>query len=180
MRISRIAILLSSVLFANTTGYHLAGKYAIGGPPGWDYINIDSTARRLYVTHVTQIEVLDADTGQKAGVITGLSGVHGIALVPDLNKGFVSNGTADTVSVIDLKSLKHTAEIKVGKKPDAIVYDPGTRYAIVSNGEGGSISVINTADNKSLGTIEIGEGPSTSPATSRAPFGSTWKTKTRL
>ena len=159
MRITGTVFLLSATLLADTTGYHLAGKYTIGGPAGWDYINIDSSARRLYVTHLTQIEVLDADSGQKSCQIGGLSGVHGIALVPEMGKGFASNGTTDTVSVIDLKTCQHTAEIKAGKKPDAIVYDPGSKQIIVSNGESDNLTIIDAAANKQVGTIDIGGAP---------------------
>ena len=159
MRHSHLILLFSLVLLADPTGYYLAGKYTIGGPAAWDYINIDPAARRLYVTHLTQIEVLDADTGHKMGAIMGLSGVHGIALVPELGKGFASNGETDTVSVIDLKTLQHVAEIKAGKKPDAIVYDPGTKQVIVSNGESENITVIDAASAKVTGTITIGSGP---------------------
>jgi YVTN family beta-propeller protein len=107
-------------------GYHLGNKYTIGGDAGWDYLAIDPDARRVYVTHYTKIEVIDADTGKVVGQITDTPGVHGIALVKSIGKGFTSNGKADTVSVIDLKTNAHLAEIKVGKKPDAITYDPGT------------------------------------------------------
>ena len=105
----------------NAPGYHLAAKYAVGGDPGWDYISLDSGARRLYVSHVSGLEVLDADSGKLVGHIAGTPGVHGIALAPELGKGFVGNGKIDTVSVIDLKTLAHIGELKAGKKPDAIV-----------------------------------------------------------
>src|SRR6267143_137092 len=117
---------------ASKTGYHVTNKYTIGGDAGWDYIVVDSDNRRLYVTHYQKIEVLNADTGKSIGQITQTPGVHGIALVKSQGKGYTSNGKADTVSVIDLNTLKHVAEIKAGKKPDAIVYDSGTDRIIVS------------------------------------------------
>ena len=102
-------------------GYHLGSKYTVGGDAGWDYVAIDPETRRVYVTHYMRIEVLDADTGKVVGQITDTPGVHGIALVKSIGKGFTSNGKADTVSVIDLKTNAHVAEIKAGKKPKNMV-----------------------------------------------------------
>jgi len=96
------------------SGYHLANKFTLGGDPGWDYVAIDPDARRVYVTHYMRIEVLDADTGKSVGQIIDTPGVHGIALVK--GKGFTSNGKADTVSVIDLKTNKALGE-KEGAAP---------------------------------------------------------------
>jgi YVTN family beta-propeller protein len=140
-------------------GYHVTNKYTIGGDAGWDYILVDSEARRLYVTHYMKIEVLDADTGKALGQITDTTGVHGIALVKSINKGFTSNGKADTVSVIDLQTFKHLAEIKVGKKPDAITYDSGTDRVFVSNGDSDDLTVIDATAGKVVGTIPLGGAP---------------------
>jgi YVTN family beta-propeller protein len=149
----------SSTSTTAKTGYHIANKYTIGGDPGWDYIVLDTDARRLYVTHYQRIEVLDADTGKQLGQITDTPGVHGIALVKTTGKGFVSNGKADTVSVIDLATLKHVAEIKAGKKPDAITYDPGTDRVFVSNGDSDDVTVIDATAAKVVGTIPVGGAP---------------------
>jgi len=139
------------------SGYHLANKFTLGGDPGWDYVAIDPDARRVYVTHYMRIEVLDADTGKSVGQITDTPGVHGIALVKD--KGFTSNGKADTVSVIDLKTNKHVAEIKAGKKPDAITYDAGTDRVFVSNGDSDDVTVIDPTAARVVGTIPVGGAP---------------------
>jgi YVTN family beta-propeller protein len=139
------------------SGYHLANKFTIGGDPGWDYVAIDPDARRVYVTHYMKIEVLDADTGKSVGQITDTPGVHGIALVK--GKGFTSNGKADTVSVIDLKTNAHVAEIKAGKKPDAITYDAGTDRVFVSNGDSDDVTVIDATAAKVVGTIPVGGAP---------------------
>lgn len=144
---------------AAPAGYHITNKYTIGGDAGWDYIAIDPDARRLYVTHFQKIEVLDADTGKPVGQITDTPGVHGIALVKKIGKGFTSNGKADTVSVIDLSTYKHLAEIKAGKKPDAITYDPGTDRVLVSNGESDDVTVIDATAGKVVGTIKVGGAP---------------------
>lgn len=144
---------------ATSTGYRVTNKYTIGGDPGWDYIVIDPDARRLYVTHFQKIEVLDADTGKSLGQITDTPGVHGIALVKSIGKGFTSNGKADTVSVIDLNTFKHVAEIKAGKKPDAITYDPGTDRVFVSNGDSDDVTVIDPTAGKVVATIPVGGAP---------------------
>jgi YVTN family beta-propeller protein len=144
------------------TGYHLANKYTIGGDPGWDYIAIDPEARRLYVTHYMKIEVLDADSGKSLGQIANTPGVHGIALVKGI--GFTSNGKADTVSIIDLKTNAHLGEIRAGKKPDAITYDPGTDRVFVSNGDSDDVTVIDATAAKVVGTIPVGGAPEYSAA----------------
>jgi YVTN family beta-propeller protein len=158
-----VAVLLQAMLSAaeapSATGYHVAGRYMVGGVAGWDYISLDAEARRLYVSHVTGLEVLDADSGRIVGHIADTPGLHGIALAPALGKGFVGNGDIGTVSVVDLKTLAHTAEIKVGKKPDAIVFDPGTRKVVVANAESNSITIIDAVASKAGATIDIGGAP---------------------
>ena len=141
------------------TGYHITNKYTIGGDAGWDYIVVDPEARRVYITHYQKIEVLDIDTGKLVGQITGMNGARGIALVKPISKAFATNGKTDTVSVIDLKTLKHLAELKAGKKPDAIIYDPGTDRVFVNNGDSDDMTVIDATAGKVVGTIPLGHGP---------------------
>jgi YVTN family beta-propeller protein len=158
-QLSRSAVLLVTPLLFAAGTYHAIATYPVGGEPGWDYINIDSGSRRLYVSHVSGLEVLDADTGKLIGRIADTPGVHGIALASEFGKGFVGNGKAGTVSVIDLKTLLHLTEIPAGKKPDAIVYDPGTRKVIVANAESNSVTIIDAAHSKAEATIDIGGAP---------------------
>jgi hypothetical protein len=87
-------------------GFRILKTYDVGGEGGWDYLTVDVEARRLYVSHATRVVVLDADTGKAVGEIADTPGVHGIALVPDLGRGFISNGKAGTATIFDLKSLK--------------------------------------------------------------------------
>jgi YVTN family beta-propeller protein len=107
-------------------GYHVIKKIPIPGEGSWDYLTVDEAARRLYVSHGTQVEVLDVDSGAIVGKIANTLGVHGIAIAPELGRGFVSNGQSSTVTIFDLKTLKTIAEVPTGKKPDAIIYDPAT------------------------------------------------------
>jgi YVTN family beta-propeller protein len=141
------------------TGYHVTHKYTIGGDAGWDYIVVDPEDRRVYVTHYRSVEVLDADTGKVVGRISNMNGARGVALVKSLGQGFASNGKTDSVMVVDLKTLKRIGEIKAGKKPDAIIYDPGTDRVLVNNGDSDDMTVIDPKAGKVVGTIPLGGGP---------------------
>ena len=152
-------ILSFLLLGATPSGYQVAKKVPLPGPGGWDYLTVDGSARRIYVSHATQVVVLDADSLEIVGTVAGLSGVHGIAVAPEFGHGFITAGQSDSVTVFDLKSLQKIAEVKVGKKPDAIVYDGATRRVFAMNGDSESSTVINAADNKVLGTVALGGGP---------------------
>ena len=140
-------------------GYHVTKKIPIAGEGSWDYLTIDEAARRLYVSHGTQVEVLDVDSGAIVGKIANTLGVHGIAIAPDLGRGFVSNGQSSTVTIFDLKTLKTIADVPTGKKPDAIIYDPATSRVLAFNGGSNSATAIQAADGKVAGTVDLGGGP---------------------
>src|SRR5580700_3990767 len=101
-------------------------KIAVGGEGGWDYLTVDSDARRLYVSRANRVVVLDLDKETVVGELADTPGIHGIAVVPELGKGFTSNGTDSSVTVFDLKTLKATGKIKARGVPDAILYDPAS------------------------------------------------------
>jgi DNA-binding beta-propeller fold protein YncE len=153
------AILGLCLLGAGPSGYHVAKKVALPGAGGWDYLTVDEVARRVYISHATQVIVVDADSLEIVGKITDLAGVHGIALAPEFGKGFITAGQMDAVVVFDLKTLAKTATVKVGKKPDAILYDPSTKRVFAMNGDGESSTAINAADNSVVGTVALGGGP---------------------
>src|SRR5579864_1536148 len=124
---------LAAILFLNCTlcavpesdtGYSVVKKIPIPGQGSWDYLAVDETGRRLYVSHGTQVEVLDVDSGAIVGQISNTPGVHGIAIAPESNRGFISDGQSSMVTIFDLKTMKPITEVGVGKKPDAIIYDP--------------------------------------------------------
>ena len=140
-------------------GYHVTKKIPIAGEGSWDYLTVDESARRLYVSHGTQVEVLDVDSGAIVGKIANTPGVHGIAIAPDLGRGFVSDGQSSTVTIFDLKTLKTIADVPTGKKPDAIIYDPATSRVFAFNGGSNSATAIQAADGKVAGTIDLGGGP---------------------
>jgi YVTN family beta-propeller protein len=145
---------------AQTAGsYHVTKKIPIAGEGSWDYLTVDESARRLYVSHGTQVEVLDVDSGAIVGKIANTLGVHGIAIAPDLGRGFVSNGQSSTVTIFDLKTLKTIADVPTGKKPDAIIYDPATSRVFAFNGGSNSATAIQAADGKVAGTVDLGGGP---------------------
>jgi YVTN family beta-propeller protein len=144
---------------AQTGGYHVIKKIPVAGQGSWDYLAVDEAGRRLYVSHGTQVEVLDVDSGAIVGKIENTPGVHGIAIAPELGRGFVSNGQSSTVTIFDLKALKTIAEVPVGKKPDAIIYDPATSRVFAFNGDSNSATAIQAADGKVAGTVDLGGGP---------------------
>ena len=157
-----IFTLLLSLLAASAQtagGYHVIKKIPIPGEGSWDYLTVDESARRLYVSHGTQVEVLDVDSGAIVGKIANTPGVHGIAIAPELGRGFVSNGQSSTVTIFDLKTLNTISQVPTGKKPDAIIYDPATSRVFAFNGGSNSATAIQAADGKVAGTIDLGGGP---------------------
>ena len=158
-----IIFALSTTLLAasaQTSGaYHVTQKIPIPGHGSWDYLAVDEGARRLYVSHGTQVEVLDVDSGAIVGKVENTPGVHGIAIAPELGRGFISDGQSSAVTIFDLKTLKAIAEVPVGKKPDAIIYDPATSRVFAFNGDSDSASAIEAATGKVVGTVDLGGGP---------------------
>lgn len=152
------AIWLLCAAFA-ADNYKITKKIPIPGQGGWDYLTVDEGARRVYVSHGTQVEVLDIDAGTLAGTIANTPGVHGVAIAPELGRGFVSNGQSATVTIFDLKTLKEIAQVPTGKKPDGIIYDPATSRVFAFNGGSDSVTVIEAATGKVAGTIDLGGGP---------------------
>lgn len=152
--------LVASAFAAN--GYRLLKKIPLSGDGNWDYLIVDSPARRVYVSHGNEVNVLDADSGNAVGKIPNTNGVHGIAVAPELERGFVSDGRAGAVTIFDRKTLKTIGEVPVGQNPDAIIYEPVMRRVFVFNAQSKTASVINAADGKVAATIDLGgvpEGP---------------------
>jgi YVTN family beta-propeller protein len=155
-----LGLTLAAVRTASATdGYAIARKISIPGQGGWDYLSVDEAARRLYVSHGTQVEVIDVDSGTIVGSIPKTPGVHGIAIAPELGRGFVSNGQSSTVTIFDLKTLKSIAEVPTGKKPDAIIFDPATARVFAFNGGSNSVTAIDASTGKVAGTVDLGGGP---------------------
>jgi YVTN family beta-propeller protein len=141
------------------SGYHLIKKTVLGGEGGWDYLTVDSKARRVYISHATHVVIVDADTNAVVGDIPNTNGVHGIAIVTDADKGFTSNGRDNAVTVFDLKTLKVLANVPVGRNPDAIVYDPFSKRVFAFNGASHDTTAIDVKTNSVVGTITLGGKP---------------------
>ena len=131
----------------------------VPGETRWDYVTVDSAAHRLYAAHATVTEVIDTATDKLIGTIPDTPGVHGIAIAPDLGKGFISNGRANTITVFDLKTLKSTATIAVGSNPDAILYDPASRRVMAFNGKSQDVTIVDAASGKVAATVPVGGKP---------------------
>ena len=150
------AVSIAAALAAPAHGWQVEQRYVLGGPGGWDYLALDQAAQQLYVSHSDRVIVLDARDGKRIGEIGGLSGVHGIALADDLNRGFISNGHANTVTVFDPATLKIVRTIDVGAKdPDAILYDSFSHRVFTFNGDSNDASVIDANTGKLLGHVAL-------------------------
>jgi YVTN family beta-propeller protein len=141
MRTSLLLIFATAALAAPPT-YKVVGNIKIGGAGSWDYVFIDSTNHRMYVSHQNQTEVVDTTTDKVIATIPETKGVHGIAIANDLNKGFISDGGDNDVTVFDLKTNKATGKVKTGQNPDAIIYEPGTHRVFTFNGRSSDATAI--------------------------------------
>ena len=154
-RVLAIFILTATFSFAADPGYHVIKTYKLGGEGGWDYLTLDSSSRRIYISRATHVIVIDADSGKPVGDIPDTPGVHGIALAPELGRGFVSNGREGTVTIFDIETLKPITKVKVGENPDAILYDPATKRVFTFNGKSQDSTAIDGAKGTVLGTIKL-------------------------
>src|SRR5579863_902181 len=151
-------LVCSASAFAASPNYSVIKKIPIPGSGGWDYLAVDDGARRLYVSHATEVEILDLNSGQQLGSIRTM-GMHGIAIAPEFNHGFLSDGKANTVVMFDLKTMKVLSKIDSPKNPDGIIYDDGSKRVFAFNGESNSATAIDAASGKVAGTVDLGGGP---------------------
>ena len=150
-----LVLLAATFCLAADRGYHLITTYNLGGVGGWDYLALDSSARRLYISRATHVMVIDADSGKPVGDIPDTPGVHGIALATELGRGFISNGREGTVTIFDLTTLKAITKVKAGENPDAILYDPATKRVFAFNGRSHDVTAIDAASGTLLGQIKL-------------------------
>lgn len=171
-RNARLALVVTTVLFAAMSlaaagGYHLIKKVPFGAAPGsgatreyFDYVNVDSVARRAYLSHNTEFIVVNIDTGEKIGAVTGdWKRVHGSALVPDLNRGFITDGDAGNIIMFDLKTLAVIKTIKGEEDADWILYDPASKMIFTFNGDAKSSTVIDPVKGEVVKSIPLGGQP---------------------
>ena len=145
---------------ADNSGFHVIRRVPVGGDGSWDYLKVDPDTHRIYLSRSTHVMVVDENSGKVIGDIPDTKGVHGIALAPDLGKGFTSNGGDASVTVFDLKTLKPTATIKTtGDNPDSIIYDPATKRVFTFNGKSNNSTAIDATTGKVVGTVALGGKP---------------------
>ncbi|MDQ6788439.1 MAG: YncE family protein [Acidobacteriota bacterium] len=142
-----------------SSGYHLLNKIEVGGEGGWDYVFADAGEHRLYVSHATKVVVIDTETEKVVGEIPNTNGVHGIAVAENLGRGFISDGRDNAVTIFDLKTLARLGDVKTGKNPDAIIYDPASKRVFAFNGGSSDTTVIEAESGKVAGTIALGGKP---------------------
>jgi len=150
-----LVLIAAAQAHAAGPGYHLIKRLKLGGAGGWDYLMIDGAARRLYVPRSTHVMVVDLDTDKVVGDIPDTPGVHGVALAPELGRGFTSDGKSNTATIFDLKTLKAVGVVKTGANPDAILYDPASRKVFTFNGRSHDATVIDAASGKVVSTIAL-------------------------
>jgi YVTN family beta-propeller protein len=153
-----ILALLAAMAFA-AEGYKVLSKIKIGGTGGWDYLAVDPNADRVYASHATMVEVIDPKAGKVIGQITQLHGVHGIAVVSDLGKGFITNGASNSVTIFDLKTLAKVGEPQTGQNPDSVCFEPKTRHIFTFNGRSNDSTAIDPKTNEVIKSFALGGKP---------------------
>jgi DNA-binding beta-propeller fold protein YncE len=159
---STAKLLLSTLLFASqvlSQTYKVTGSIPIGGTGGWDYLYADAAGRRLYVSHGTEVVVVDLDSEKVVGTIGGMQGIHGIAIAEALGKGFISDGRSNELVAFDLKSLAVKQKIATGQNPDGIVYDPFSKRVFTFNGRSQDATAVDAETGTVAGTIALGGKP---------------------
>src|SRR5882724_10970014 len=164
MRVMRKLMAASAPAFlcgaaAANEPYKFLNEIPIGGEGGWDILTIDSAASRLYLSHATKVVVVDLNKNAIAGEIADTPGVHAFAAIPELHRGFSSNGKESKSSVVDLKTLSTTSKIDTGESPDAIVYEPRRGEVYIFNHKGNSATVVDAKEAKVVTTIPLGGSP---------------------
>ena len=142
------------------SGYHLLNKIkASDTADTWDFQSIDEVSRRMYASHFREVIVIDIDRSAVVGRIATADGVHGTAIAREFNRGFITVGHTNSVVIFDLKTLKTVADVKVGKNPDAIVYEPASKRVFSFNGDSSDATVLDAASGQVAGSIPIGGKP---------------------
>ena len=159
-------LLLSPGVFRaapQNSGFRVLRSITLGGEGNWDYVTVDSDAKRIYVPRGTHVMVVDEDSGKLVGDIQGMNELHGVAVASEFNRGFVTGNKSEqegTVYMFDLKTLKLTNSIKSGSiDTDSLFYDPATKHVFVNNGDGMDLTVVDAATEKVVGSMKFGASP---------------------
>jgi YVTN family beta-propeller protein len=162
MRSLRFVLLFATIAISVASPaqqYKMTNSIASPGEGGWDYSFADSIARKLYVTHGSEVIVIDIDSEKPVGKITGLNRIHGVAIADSLHRGFISDGAANEVVVFDTGTNSEIQKVKVGTNPDGIVFDPSSNRVFAFNGRSQDATVIDADTGKVAGTIALGGKP---------------------
>jgi len=163
-----IALLLYTRSLAQGSLPHVLDTIAVGGVGGWDYVTCDTVGHRLFVSHESRVEVVDIVRRKKIGEIPNTPGIHGIAIAANANRGFTSNGKSASVTVFNLKTLEPETTIAVtGKKPDAILFEPGSNRVFTFNGGSSNCTAIDASSLEIVGTLDLGGAPESGVADGR-------------
>ena len=153
-------LLVGSHALGQTPEYRILDSLRLGGDGGWDYLAVDTTAQRLYISRGTRVQVVNLATSTVAGEIAPTPGVHGIALAPGHRKGFISNGRDSSVTIFDLSSLSVITKLHIdARNPDAIAYDPASDRVFTFNGGSDNATAISAESNTAVGTVPLGGKP---------------------
>ncbi len=152
-------VLLACSVALNAQQYAISGRIPLEGDSGWDYLFADSVNGQLYVSHGTEVDVVDLASEKPTGKITGMKRIHGIAVANDLNRGYISDGGDDDVIIFDLKSHEVLQKVPAGKNPDGILYDPYSKRVFAFNGRSNDVTAIDAASGKGAGTIALDGKP---------------------
>jgi DNA-binding beta-propeller fold protein YncE len=158
--LATLGVVLGAARAEASPGYHIAHEVSLPGEEGWDTLAFEQGGHRLFVSHGTRVLVVDTDTLKVVGEIADTPGVHGIALAPDLGRGYISAGRANTIVVFDLKTLARLKEIKTtGENPDVILYDAPSHRVFSFNGRGRNVTAVDATTDTVLGTIALDAKP---------------------
>jgi len=154
-----LGLVQNTVSYAADTGYHVIKRLELGGEGGWDYLTVDSVGRKLYISRGTHVMVVDIGTDKLIGDIPDTPGVHGIAVAPEINRGFISNGRNNTSTIFNLTNLKVVGQVQTGMNPDAILYDPANKRVFTFNGRSKDATVFDAISGIVAGRIDLGGKP---------------------
>jgi len=161
--LSILFVFAVGILAADPSGYHLNKTYKFKAAPGgkeyFDYITVDAPSRRVFLSHGAETLVMNADTGALVGTIGGFKRQHGVVLVPEFGKGFISDGDAGQIVSFDLKTLKKIGEVKAEEDADCIIYDPASKRVFSLNGDAHNATAVDAKEGKVVGTVDLGGKP---------------------
>jgi DNA-binding beta-propeller fold protein YncE len=142
-----------------TPAYKISREVALGAPDKWDFLTFDGSSERIFVSHATEVDVVDAGSGAIVGRIPGFNTSHGIVTVPALGRGYADSGNTKSVIVFDLKTLKPLATLTAGEDADAMTYDPATKRVFVMDADGAAFTAIDAVKNQTISTVPLGGKP---------------------